>query len=369
MIIGVPKEIKKHENRVGLLPSGAESLVKSGHTVIIERNAGLASGFPNPAYAQAGAKVLDAAEAIFAQADLVVKVKEPQAQEIPLIRPNQILFTFFHFASSEALTQAIIKSNCIAIAYETIQLANGSLPLLTPMSEVAGRMSIQIGAHYLEKENGGRGILLGGVPGTPPGKVLVIGAGSAGSQAAITAANLGAQVFLLDINLDHLRTLSHWMPKNVSTLISNPHNIDSLISEADLTISSILIPGAKAPKLISRKTLRSMKPGSVIVDIAIDQGGSLESSRPTDLEHPTFIEENIIHYCVTNIPACVPITSTIALTNASWPYVQLLANLGWAKALKASPPLAKGLNIIHGKIVHPAIAESFGLPYTPFLQI
>lgn len=359
MIIGVPKEIKKHEYRVALIPSNIESLVKNGHSVLVEHNAGLASNFPNEAYLQYGAQILHSPQEIYAKADMIVKVKEPQPQEYPLIRPHQILFTFFHFAANPSLTQAILKSNCIALAYETIELPNGSLPLLTPMSEVAGRMSIPIGATYLQKDKGGRGILLGGVPGVHPATVLIIGAGTVGAQAARMASALNANTFILDINLERLRYLNEILPSNVTTMMSNPHNIRLLIKDADLTINSTLIPGAKTPKLITRETLRSMKPHSVIIDVAIDQGGGLETSRPTDHDNPTYIEENIIHYCVTNMPGVLPITSTIALTNATFPYILLIANLGLNNALQSSPPLLKGLNISHGKITLPALAHSF----------
>lgn len=355
MIIGIPKEIKKHEYRVSLTPAGAEALIHQGHTVLIEHNAGLASNFADNVYQQYGAKIVHSPEEIYAKSELIVKVKEPLPQEYLLIRPNQIIFTFFHFAANQELIQAILKSNCVAIAYETIQLQNGSLPILTPMSEVAGRMSVQIGAHYLQKEQGGRGILLGGVPGVSPATVLIIGAGSVGSQAALIASGLNAHTFILDINLERLRYLSEILPGNVITEMSNLDNIRSLMKEADLLINSTLIPGAKTPKLIDRELLRTMKPNSVVVDVAIDQGGGLETSRPTDHDNPIYIEENVIHYCVTNIPGSVPITSTIALTNATLPYIEYLANLGWEKAAQLHSPIGKGLNIVHGNIVHPAL--------------
>lgn len=355
MIIGIPKEIKKHEYRVALTPAGAASLIHQGHVVLIEHNAGLNSNFPDEAYSKYGAQILSSPLEIYAQADMIVKVKEPLPQEYPLIRPNQILFTFFHFAANPSLIQAMLKSNCIAIAYETIQLPNGSLPILTPMSEIAGRMSIQIGAHYLQKEQGGSGILLGGVPGVPPATVLIIGAGSVGAQAALMASGLQAHTFILDINLERLRYLSDILPTNVTTEMSNSDNIHSLAKEADLLINSTLIPGAKTPKLITRKTLRSMKKNSVIIDVAIDQGGGLETSRPTDHDNPTYIEENIIHYCVTNIPGIVPITSTIALTNTTLPFIEKIADLGCEKAFQSSSSLAKGLNISNGNIIHPAL--------------
>jgi len=355
MIIGIPKEIKKHEYRVALTPAGAEVLVELGHSVLVEHNAGLASNFSDEAYSQSGAKILHSSEEIYAAAQMIVKVKEPLPQEYPLIRKDQILFTFFHFAANPELTQAMCKSNCISIAYETVQLENGTLPILTPMSEIAGRMSVQIGAHYLQKEEGGRGILLGGVPGVSPATILIIGAGSVGAQAALIASGLNARTFILDINLERLRYLNDILPSNVTTLMSNPQNIQSVARNADLLINSTLIPGARTPKLITRELLRSMKANSVIVDVAIDQGGGLETSRPTDHDNPTYVEENIIHYCVTNIPGAVPITSTIALTNATLPYIEKLASLGWEKATQSCPDLAKGLNILRGSIVHPAL--------------
>lgn len=361
MIIGIPKEIKKHEYRVALIPSNVETLVKDGHSVLVESNAGVSSNFTNEAYLQAGAQILNFAEEIFAKADMIVKVKEPQPQEYPFIRPNQILFTFFHFAADLALTQAILATNCIAIAYETIELPNGSLPLLTPMSEIAGRMSIPIGATYLQKEKGGSGILLGGVPGVAPAKVLIIGAGIVGAQAALMASGLNASTFVLDINLERLRYLNDILPSNVVTLMSNAHNIRQLAEEADLIINSTLIPGAKTPKLITRDTLRSMKPHSVVIDVAIDQGGGLETSRPTDHDNPTYIEEDIIHYCVTNMPGALPVTATIALTNATFPYIQLIANLGLDKALQSSLALKKGLNISQGEIVLPALNNAYNM--------
>lgn len=368
MIIGVPKEIKKHENRVSLVPSGVEVLVQQGHTVLVQNNAGLASNHPNEEYTQYGAKIIDTAEEIFAQAEMIVKVKEPQPSEFPLLRKDQILFTYLHFASSEELTKAVMASGCIAIAYETIQDANGSLPLLTPMSEVAGRMSVQIGARFLQKNEGGLGVLLGGIPGVRPGKVLVIGGGVVGTHAARMAAGLGANVFLLDINLERLRYLADVMPANVTTKMSNAHNIRNLIKQAELVINGILIPGAKAPKLITRDMLKTMKKGSVIVDVAIDQGGGLETSRPTDHENPTFTEEGVIHYCVTNMPGAVPETSTAGLTNATFPYIKMIADLGLCDALQQSEPLKKGVNIVDGNCTYQAVADAFGLDYTPLTQ-
>lgn len=365
MIIGVPREIKKYENRVSLIPAVVKLLVDQGHTVLVGNDAGLGSNFSNEEYLKCGATIIKTPEEIFAKAQMIVKVKEPQVQEYPLLRKGQILFTFLHLASSEELTRAIMKSGCIAIAYETIQLPDGSLPLLTPMSEIAGRMSVQIGAHYLQKEKGGRGILLGGVPGVRPATVVIIGAGSVGTQAAHMATGLGAKTFILDVNLERLRYISGFLPPNATTMMSNTHNIRTLTKEADLLISGVLLPGMKAPKLITREVVRTMKPGSVIIDVAIDQGGSLETSRPTDHENPSYLEEAVIHYCVTNIPSAVPATSTIALINATWPYIEKIANLGFKNAVQSSSPLAKGVNVVDGKITFPGIAETFNLPSTP----
>jgi len=365
MIIGVPKEIKKHENRVSLLPVGVENLTNAGHTVLVQKNAGHSSGFPDEEYTKYGATICETAEEIFNKADMIVKVKEPMPEECALIRPGQIVFTYFHFASSEELTRAIMDSGCIAIAYETIQEKNGSLPLLTPMSEVAGRMSVQLGARYLQRERGGRGILLGGVPGVDPGTVLIIGGGTVGTNAAQMAAGLGAHVYILDTNLERLRYLDNVMPANVHTMMSNAHNIRDLAARADLIVNGVLLPGAKAPKLITRKTLKTMKEGSVVVDVSIDQGGGLETSRPTDHENPTYVEEGVLHYCVTNMPGAVPVTSTIALTNATWPYTLELANLGFCNAIKHHPSLAKGVNILDGVVTHPGVASAFDLDDTP----
>lgn len=355
MIIGIPKEIKEHETRVGLVPAGVEVLVGQGHEVLIEKDAGVQSNFLNEDYEEAGGIIVQSGGEVYGRAELVVKVKEPLPVEFPLIREGQILFAFFHFAASRGLTEGILKTGASAMAYETIQLEDGSLPLLIPMSEVAGRLSVPIGATLLQRENGGRGILIGGIPGVSPGHVLIIGAGTAGMQAALMAAGLGAQVSLLDNNLQRLQHLASFLPHNVTTYHSNPATIQELIRSADLTITSVLIPGAKTPKLITRDMLKTMQARSVIVDIAIDQGGSLESSRPTSFTDPTYIEEDILHYCVTNMPAATPITSTIALTNVTFPYIELLANLGLDKALQVSPALAKGLNIRQGKIVYPGI--------------
>lgn len=364
MVIGVPREIKPGENRVALTPSGVEILRQHGHQVLVERNAGIGSGFPDEEYERAGAVILDSARQVYAQADMIVKVKEPIEPEYPLIRPGQIVFTYFHFAASEELTTAIRRSGCIAIAYETVQRADGSLPLLIPMSEVAGRMAPQEGAKYLERTMGGRGILLGGVPGTEPATVVVLGGGVVGTNAAKIAAGLGARVIILDTNLYRLRYLDDVMPRNVITMVSTPANIRRVIREADLVIGAVLIPGAKAPKLITREMLADMKPGCVIVDVSVDQGGCVETCRPTTHDNPIYVVDGIVHYCVANMPGAVPVTSTIALTNATLPYIVEIADKGWEEAARTNPEILAGLNIVDGAITHPGVAESFGLEYT-----
>lgn len=361
MIIGVPTEIKTNENRVALVPAGAETLVSDGHTVLVEKGAGLGSGFSNEAYSQVGATIVPAARDVWAKAEMILKVKEPIASEWPMMRAGQVLFTYFHFAASEELTQAVMKSKCVAIAYETVQLDSGELPLLTPMSEVAGRMAIQEGAKYLEKVSGGSGILLGGVPGVLPAEVCVIGGGIVGTHAARMAAGLGANVTLLDISLDRLRYLSDVMPANVHLLYSNRHNILEQITKADLVVGAVLLPGAKAPKLVRREDLKLMKPGSVIVDVAVDQGGCIETIKPTTHENPTYVVDGVVHYAVANMPGGVPRTSTLALTNATFPYARKLAKKGWKEACRGDKTLALGLNVVDGKVVYPGVAEAFGL--------
>jgi alanine dehydrogenase len=362
MIVGVPKEIKTNENRVALVPAGAESLASDGHTLLVEQGAGLGSGFSDDAYRAVGAQVVASAAEVWAKAELILKVKEPIESEWPRMRKGQVLFTYFHFAASEPLTQAVIKSGCVAIAYETVQLSTGELPLLTPMSEVAGRMAVQEGAKYLEKVFGGSGILLGGVPGVLPAEVLVIGGGVVGTHAAKMAAGLGAHVTLLDVSLDRLRYLSDVLPPNVDLLYSNRHNILEQLKHADLVIGAVLLPGAKAPKLVKRGDLKVMKPGSVIVDVAVDQGGCIETIKATTHEQPTYVVDGIIHYAVANMPGGVPRTSTLALTNATFPYAKRLARDGWKSACKKDPSLALGLNVVEGQIVYPGVAEAFGLP-------
>jgi alanine dehydrogenase len=363
MIIGVPKEIKTNENRVALTPAGALELTRRGHTVYIQSSAGENSGFSDSDYVSGGAQVLPGIEEVYAKAEMIIKVKEPIEKEYALIRENQLLFTYFHFASYEPLTRAMIASKAVCLAYETVELSDGSLPLLVPMSEVAGRMAIQEGAKYLEKTYKGRGVLLGGVPGVAPGKVLVLGGGIVGTQAAKMAAGLGAQVTLLDLSLNRLRYLSDVMPANVTTLYSNEYTIRQLVREHDLIVGAVLIPGAKAPKLITRDMLKTMKPGTVLVDVAVDQGGCFETTTPTTHENPTFIIDDVIHYCVANMPGAVPATSTIALTNATLPYAIQLAGKGWQQACRDSTPLKLGLNVVQGKVVYKGVADAFNLPY------
>lgn len=363
MTIGIPKEIKNNENRVALTPAGVAEFKKHGHIVYVQKSAGENSGFSDKAYVEAGAELLPTIEAVYAIADIIIKVKEPIASEYPLIKKDQLLFTYFHFASSEPLTYAMIEREAICLAYETVEKSDRSLPLLVPMSEVAGRMAIQEGAKYLEKPMKGKGILLGGVPGVPPAKVVVLGGGIVGTQAAKMAAGFGAQVSILDLSLPRLRYLSDVMPANVTTIISNDYNIREAIAQADLVIGAVLIPGAKAPHLITRDMLKLMSPGTVVVDVAVDQGGCIETCSPTTHENPTFIIDDIVHYCVANMPGAVPYTSTLALTNATLPYALQLANKGWKKACKENEELKKGLNIVNGKIVFPGVSEAWGLPF------
>ena len=362
MIIGVPKEIKNNENRVGLTPAGVAEFRKHGHDVYVQATAGLGSGFSDAEYEQAGATVLPTIEDVYAKAEMIVKVKEPIASEYPLIKENQLLFTYFHFASGEELTHAMIERKAVCLAYETVELPSRALPLLIPMSEVAGRMAPQEGAKYLEKPLKGRGILLGGVPGVKPAEVLVLGAGIVGTQAAKIAAGLGAKVTVMDISLNRLRELDDFMPKNVVTQYSNEYNIREAIKTADLIIGAVLIPGAKAPHLITRDMLKTMRAGTVLVDVAVDQGGCIETCRPTTHEDPTFIIDDIVHYCVANMPGAVPYTSTLALTNATLPYAVKLANLGWQEACRRDEALRLGLNVVHGKVVYKGVADAWGLP-------
>ncbi|ADQ79351.1 L-alanine dehydrogenase [Paludibacter propionicigenes WB4] len=361
MIIGIPKEIKNNESRVALTPGGAKTLVMNKHTVYVETHAGENSGFSDEQYLKAGAHILPTAAEVFTIAEMIIKVKEPIQSEYKLIKPNQLLFTYFHFASNKELTLAMIESGATCLAYETVEKSDKTLPLLIPMSEVAGRMSIQEGARCLEKPKGGKGILLGGVPGVKPANVLVLGGGVVGTQAALMAAGLGAHVTIADISLPRLRYLSEIMPANVDTLMSSTSNIEDILPHTDLVIGAVLIPGAKAPHLITREMLKLMQPGSVLVDVAIDQGGCFETSHPTTHAEPVYQIDGISHYCVANIPGAVPFTSTLALTNATLPYAVTLANLGWEKACELHEDLRKGLNIVEGKVVCEAVANTFNL--------
>ncbi len=364
MIIGVPKEIKNNENRVALTPAGAQELIKRGHTVYVETNAGEGSGFSNEEYVKAGAKMIATAAEVFSLAEMIMKVKEPIEQEYKLIKKDQLVFTYFHFASYEPLTKAMISSGAICLAYETVERVDGSLPLLIPMSEVAGRMAIQEGAKYLEKPLKGRGILLGGVPGVKPAKVLILGGGVVGTNAAKIAAGMGADVTIMDLNLNRLRYLDDVMPKNVHTMVSNEYSIREMVKDHDLIVGGVLIPGAKAPKLITKDMLKTMRPGTVLVDVAVDQGGCIETCRPTTHEDPTYIIDDVVHYCVANMPGAVPYTSTLALTNATLPYAIKLANQGWKKACQESLELRNGLNVMFGDVVYKGVSDAFNLPYT-----
>jgi alanine dehydrogenase len=365
MIIGVPKEIKNNENRVALTPAGAKELIKRGHQVYVQQSAGLGSGFSDQDYSAVGASLLPSIEATYQIAEMIMKVKEPIESEYKLIKPNQLLFTYFHFASYEPLTKAMVASKAICLAYETVEKADRSLPLLVPMSEVAGRMAIQKGANYLEKPLGGRGILLGGVPGVLPAKVLILGGGIVGTQAAWMAAGLGADVIIMDLSLPRMRYLADVMPANVKTMMSNEFNIREQIKQADLIIGAVLIPGAKAPHLITKEMLKDMKKGAVVVDVAVDQGGCIETCKPTTHENPTYVIDDVVHYCVANMPGAVPYTSTLALTNATLPYAIQLADKGWKKAAQENADLVPGLNVIQGDIVYKAVAEAFAMTYTP----
>lgn len=362
MIIGVPKEIKNNENRVGMTPAGVAELVKKGHTVYVQATAGANSGFSDDDYIAVGAKTLPTIEDTYAAADMIVKVKEPITPEYKLIKKGQVVFTYFHFAADKLLTEAMIESGAVCIAYETVEKEDRSLPLLTPMSEVAGRMATQVGARFLEKPQGGKGKLMGGVTGGPA-RVLVLGGGIVGTNAAQIAAGMGAEVLIADINLPRLRYLSEVMPKNVKTLYSSTHNIKMELPNIDMVVGSVLIPGDKAPHLITREMLKMMKPGTVLVDVAIDQGGCFETSHPTTHSDPTYIVDGIVHYAVANIPGAVPFTSTMALTNATLPYTVALACKGWRQACKDDPALAQGLNVVEGKVTYKAVADVFGLKY------
>lgn len=363
MIIGVPKEIKNNENRVALTPGGVEAMKKNGHDVYVQSTAGLGSGFPDHEYERVGAVILPDIESVYAKAEMIIKVKEPIESEYKLIRKDQLLFTYFHFASHEPLTNAMIESGAVCLAYETVELPDRSLPLLVPMSEVAGRMSVQEGAKYLERPMGGKGILLGGVPGVRPAKVLILGGGIVGLNAAKMAAGLGAHVTMMDISIPRLRYLDDVMPENVDTLYSSAYNIKEAIKEADLIIGAVLVPGAKAPRLITREMLKSMQAGTVLVDVAVDQGGCFETTKPTTHQDPIYVIDDVVHYSVANMPGAVPFTSTLALTNATLPYAIELANKGWKRACTENPNLRLGLNVINGKVVYRAVAEAFNLEF------
>ena len=369
MKIGIPREIKADEYRVAIVPAGVDALVRGGHQVVVEKGAGDGSAIGDLAYQAAGARIAGSREEVFSTAEMILKVKEPLEEEFPLITSRHILFTYFHFASSRALTDAMVKSGAVCIAYETVELEDRSLPLLIPMSEVAGRMAIQEGAKFLEKPMEGRGILLAGVPGVAPASVVIIGGGIVGANAARIAAGLGAQVCILDINLSRLRYLSEIMPPNVITLMSNPFNITECLKGADLVVGAVLIPGAKAPKLIRRADLKLMKHRAVLVDVAIDQGGCSETSRPTTHSKPIYIEEDIVHYCVANIPGAVGTTSTYALTNVTLPYALEIAAKGWSRAARENAAIRKGLNVVGGKVCYRGVSDAVGLPHTAVEQV
>lgn len=369
MIIGVPKEIKTHENRIALLPGGVTALKRSGHKVLIEKRAGRGSGFPDEQYREAGAEIIGDVEQLWDQAEMIMKVKEPIAKEYGRMKKGQIIFTYFHFAASRELTEAVVKSGCIAIAYETVEKNDRSLPLLVPMSEVAGRMAAQEGAKYLEKPLGGRGVLLGGIPGVSPANVMILGGGIVGVNAAKIAAGMGANTTIMDINMSRLRYLDDVMPRNVSTMFSSEANIRKMLPDTDLIIGAVLKPGAKAPHLITRDMLNEMRSGAVLVDVAIDQGGCFETSRATTHDDPVYVVDDIVHYCVANMPGAVPHTSTLGLTNVTLPYAIDLANKGWERALREDPELEKGLNIVEGDIVYKDVAAAFEMEWRPIENI
>ncbi len=369
MIIGVPKEIKKDEYRVSLLPVGAEMLTKHGHRVLVEKGAGVGSGFADSEYRNAGASIVPSAKSVFQRSDMIIKVKEPQPVEIRMIRKDQIVFTYFHFAASRSLTEGMARSGSISIAYETMEEDDGTLPLLTPMSEVAGRMAIQEGAKYLERPMMGRGILLGGVPGVEPANVVIVGGGIVGTNAAKMAAGLGAKVTILDVDLERLRYLSDVLPSNVTMLMSNPENIRKMVTEADLLVGAVLIKGAKAPRLVTRKMIKTMKKGSVVVDVAVDQGGCIETIKPTTHSKPTYIINDVVHYGVANMPGAVARTSTYALTNATLPYAVSIADRGYVKAAKQSKAIWTGINVLRGEITDAAVAKAFRMKYVPLEKV
>lgn len=366
MIVGVPREIKDNENRVALIPAGAQALVSRGHTVLVERGAGGGSGLADEVYAKAGAEIVPEAGAVYARAELLCKVKEPLPREYPLLRPGQVLFTYLHLAPAPDLTRALLDRQVVGIAYETVETADGRKPLLEPMSEVAGKMAVHVGAYYLAKPLGGRGVLIGGVPGVPPATVVILGGGTVGYNAARVAAGMGAWVYLLELSPVRLRHLAEVLPANVTTLMSNRLSLEECLRRADILIGAVLIPGAKAPRLVTRDMLRLMKSGTVIVDVSVDQGGCVETTRPTTHSDPVFEVNGILHYCVANMPGAYARTATFALTNATLPYIQQLAAKGWRQAARENPELALGLNVVHGAVTHPAVADALGLGYLPW---
>ena len=363
MIIGIPSEIKNHENRVSILPFGVEELTQEGHQVLVQKSAGIGSGILDEKYIKSGAEIINTAKEIFDRSEMIVKVKEPQSVELEMIQKNQIIFTYLHFAADKLLTHRFMETEAVGIAYETVQLENGQLPLLVPMSEVAGRMAIQNGAKALEENMGGRGLLLSGVPGVEPATITILGGGVVGTNAAKIAAGLGAKVNIMDVNPSRLKYLDDVMPANVFTIYSNRHNIIDILPKTDLLIGAVLIPGAKAPNLVTREMLGLMKPGSVIIDVAVDQGGCVETCKPTTHENPIYEVDEIVHYCVANMPGAVPYTSTTALTNVTFPYIRQIANKGYKLAMQTNPSLLYGLNSIEGKITHRGVAEAFNLEY------
>ncbi len=366
MIVGVPKEIKDNENRVAMIPAGVQSLVRSGHTVLVERGAGRGSGLPDEAYARAGAEMLPNGSAVYARAELLCKVKEPLPSEYALLRPGQVLFTYLHLAPAPDLTRALLEREVVGIAYETVETADGRKPLLEPMSEVAGKMAVHVGAYYLAKPLGGRGVLIGGVPGVPPATVVILGGGTVGYNAAKVAAGMGAWVYLLELNPVRLRHLAEILPANVTTLMSNRLSLEECLRRADILIGAVLIAGAKPPRLVTRDMLQLMKPGAVIVDVSVDQGGCVETTRPTTHSDPVYEVNGILHYCVANMPGAYARTATFALTNATLPYIQQVAAKGWRRAAQENPEVALGLNVVYGAVTHPAVAEALGLEYTPW---
>jgi alanine dehydrogenase len=365
MIIGILKEIKTVENRVSMTPAGVEVMKQHGHTILVEKNAGSNSGFEDAEYVEHGAEIVETIDEIYEQAEMILRVKEPQPSDYNLLKEGQIYFSYLHLAASEEVTHALIRSRSVNIAYETIQKADGSLPLLIPMSEVAGQMAIQEGAKYLEMAQGGDGVLLGGVPGVEPGTVMIIGGGVVGINAAKRACGLGAHTYILDLDLDRLRYLSDVMPPNCFTLMSNPANIRGLIKEADVVVGAVLVPGGKTPTLVTREMLKTMKKGAILIDVSIDQGGCFETSRETTHSRPTYVIHDVVHYAVSNMPGALPKTSTMALTNATLPYVLEIANKGWKRAMTENPEIKFGANVVQGKVTYKAVADVFALDYTP----